>query len=155
MVMLKEIIKKKFIEFYYGYTLMDDFEKWLYFEKNLQNYIGEDFYLSLISLDYKKHDAIKDAKELVRNIYRYEEGVPIEWDVALYIAQLMIDNSISLTKGCRILSDLNMDGANFIPLSFVGYSSEIERLGTDSFYRDRILTDAKDLLSKLKLSRSI
>lgn len=153
--MLNEIIKEKFIEFYCGNIPMSDFEEWLYFEEHLQNYISEDFYLSLISLDYKKHDAIKDAKELVRNIYKYKEGISIEWDVALYIAQLMLDNSISLTKGSRILSDLNMNGANFIPLSFVGYSSEIERLGTDSFYRDRILTDAKDLLSKLKLSRSI
>lgn len=153
--MLNKFIKKKFIEFYYGHTLKDDFEKWLYSEKNLQNCTSEDFYLSLISLDYKKHDATKDAKKLIRDIYRYEEGVDIELDIVLYITQLMIDNSISLTKGCRILSDLNIDGANFIPLSFVGYSSEIERLGTDSFYRNRILTDAKDLLNKLKLSRSI
>jgi hypothetical protein len=82
-------------------------------------------------------------------LYRSYYGVPLEVDKTRLTLSKILMGELTIDNGCRVLADLCANGNNFIPNIFEGYSSEIERLGDYSFYKDRILNDVNKLLVEL------
>ena len=57
MMTLPQDIKERFYKIIKGEISLDDFEQWLYADKELEKYLNTDDYLDLISLSFKKSGA--------------------------------------------------------------------------------------------------
>lgn len=140
--------KNKLIDFYYNDLSINDFEKWLYENDYLEKF-DEQIYMLLIDINYKDKEEVNIGKRKLKDLYKIHYDVPIEIDKTRLILNKIITGELAIDNGCRILADLCANGNSFIPIVFEGYSSEIERLGNYSFYKDRIIKDAKKLLVEL------
>ena len=59
-------IKERFFKTIKGDISLDDFERWVYDSKNLENVLGSDDYLDIISLDYKKSGAKYELHNILK-----------------------------------------------------------------------------------------
>ncbi|MDR2084185.1 MAG: hypothetical protein LBP67_04245 [Bacteroidales bacterium] len=66
MMALPQDIKEKFYKTIKGDISTDNFEQWLYSNKELERYLDSDDYLDLISLDFKKNGAKYELCELLK-----------------------------------------------------------------------------------------
>jgi len=67
MLMIPEHIKEIFYNTLLGDVSLKDFEKWLYDNKELEQLMNSDDYLSLISFNYEKRDAAYEFRNLVES----------------------------------------------------------------------------------------
>lgn len=146
---LSKKTKKCLYKFYFGEISASTFEKWLYNEHGCEEELGNDRYIDLISLDYNNADDVEKAIKFISVIYTADDADSLYLDRARNVLTGMLGGQISLAYGCKMLSSLRDNGYSIIPAIFVGYSSEIERLGDNGFYDDKIIADAQKLLEKL------
>ena len=72
---LSNDIKEKFFKVITGDISLEDFEQWAYSCKELENYLGSDGYLDLISLSFKKSS---DKYELRKFLQKYIDNGELE-----------------------------------------------------------------------------
>lgn len=147
---LSDNTKYNFLQFYFGDSTTDDFSNWLWNSSELEEEVGGEAYLSLIDLDFRSRDDVEKAKDIVSNIYNSDCDNAIVYDKVLLSLESMIENRISLKEGCKVLADLSLEGYEFIPTSFVGYSSELDSSNDEEFYKDRIISDAKKIILQIR-----
>jgi hypothetical protein len=63
---LPQTIKEKFYQTIKGDISLDDFEQWLYADKDLEKHLQSDDYLELISFDFKKNGAKHELWNLLK-----------------------------------------------------------------------------------------
>jgi hypothetical protein len=143
---LNEEQKRTFLSFYQGETEPVLFERWLYGNKSIEQQIGPAAYGELVSFDLRDSAQLDMARALVKGIYEEACGHRISLDQIKLVLREMLSGRRTLRSGTRILAELNDQGEELVPISFVGFSSEIERLGDEAFYKDRIIHAATDLL---------
>ena len=68
MTTLPREIKERFYKTIKGDILLDDFEQWLYSDKEFEKYLNSNDYLDLISLSFKKSGAKYELCNLLKNI---------------------------------------------------------------------------------------
>jgi hypothetical protein len=66
MTMLPQAIKERFYETIKGDISIDDFEQWLYADKELEKHLNSDDYFDLISLSFKKSGAKYELWNLLK-----------------------------------------------------------------------------------------
>ena len=144
-----DIVKHKFRDFYYSKLAPSEFDEWLCATANLEDILGCDRYFQLVDLDYSSRDALEEAKHLAQKIYSELLRSDILRDRIRDVLEGMLAGELELPRGCKILWDLSLRGADFIPAIFAGYASELEDPKWESFYRDRLLKDAEKFLRTL------
>jgi len=68
MIALPDNIKIKFFKTLNGDTAIEDFEQWVYGNPELESILGQDDYLNLISLNYKKSGAKYELLNLIEKL---------------------------------------------------------------------------------------
>lgn len=112
--------------------------------------VGGEVFLKLVSLDYDSDSDLVEAKRIVAELFPRVFACPILAVQVRFIATGMLSRTISLEDGCRMLAELREDDGKSIPIIFVGYASEIDRVGL-SYYKDRILDDTRLLLEDIDI----
>ena len=141
--MLSLTIKDLLISFYFGEISKSDFYKGIV-QTDFEKIVGESDYLQLFEVDSRS------LKLAIKHIYIKQVSKEIEVDKALNTAKGVVSGLISIDKGVQILCTMNSNGISIIPDVFVGYYSEIERLGSNEFYKDRIISDLESLILSLE-----
>ena len=59
-------IEDKILEFYYGFLPMKEFTSWLYSDKSIEETLGEEVYVRLISIPYETGKP-NEVRKLIRN----------------------------------------------------------------------------------------
>ena len=136
-------VKHKFRDFYYYGFSPSEFDEWLCTTANLEDVLGSDRFFRLIDLDYSSRDALEEARQLVQKIYSELFRSDMRRDRVCDVLEGMLAGELELLQGCKILWDLSLSGADFIPAIFAGYASELEGPKWESFYRARLLKDAE------------
>lgn len=148
----KDILKKKFLDFFYDDLTPVDFDKWICNKVSLEKIVGEDLYYQLISTDYSKLEDLTKIKSSIDKSYNDLFSTDLCSDRVVDILNKMLDGNIKLPYGCTLLWELKLEGADFIPSVFAGYATELENKKQELFYHDRLINDTKELLSKLTKS---
>ena len=138
-------LKKLLFKFYFDTIEVECFEKSIYGDSTLEDRIGSDDYIDLISINYKNKSDHIAAKEMIERVYSREFSSDISKDYAVYVAKETLIDGADLFEGCRILSKLSIDYENVDPV-FCGYYDELRsHPGQIDFYRSRILNDLKKI----------
>jgi len=134
--------------FYFDEEPVETFETWLYQNKDLEDKIGKEFFLYIVSFDYSEKEKAKrhDLKEIIKDVYNSQKFDAIFMDQARIIAMAVLDQSCPVDIGCRKLANISENGHAFISEVFTSYSDEFDRLGSTDFYNDRIIVDIKKSL---------
>jgi len=126
-----------------------NFSGWLNENTKIEEEIGKNAYFELIEKNYNDHLAVIDARKIILKLYN-DANADLKRDYAIHALQQMLNNKFPLAKGCKILANLNADGCAFVPIVFAGYSSELNNLEQEEYYRDRIIKDSRNLLNTLE-----
>ena len=101
---------------------IDDFERWVYAEKGLEDLLGPDEYLGLISLDYRLPSSLYEAEKILR---RYIDiGDYHEWYLRR-VLQKVIDRTEDAHESIEQCYDLYCDGYDFLDNLGLGYGLSI------------------------------
>lgn len=138
-------VAQKLSEFYFGDENGERFSKWLYSSSQAETELGNELYIDLAGCDFSSEDESRDAKQIIKKIL----GERLYKERAIDLARKMLCGEYEISAGCRKLADISMDTENIVPISFVGYASEFDRLGETDFYNDRIREDLEKLLQSL------
>lgn len=131
--------------FYFGDESGEEFSKWLYSSTQAEAELGPELFVDLAGCDFSNGSEGKDAREIIKRVL----GEQLYKEQAIAVAKKILDGRLEMAVGCRKLADISMDTENLVPISFVGYASEFDRLGKTDFYNDRIREDLEKLLQSL------
>ncbi|MBN9697072.1 MAG: hypothetical protein J0L85_14855 [Zoogloea sp.] len=120
------------------------FDVWLYDNPSVQDEIGEADYVNLVSQDFRGKEGQAEIRCVVKDVYERHYGCPIFVPAILNAIEGIVQET-DLVAACDFLSKLHMEGVSIVPIDFVGYSSEIERLGSAELYKGRIQDAARAL----------
>lgn len=151
---LSERSKKSFLKFFSGELSPTAFASWIYSTENLEDELGAEYFFDLIDLDFRKISDVEKARNKVAELYNAEMENAIIYDLVESVLNRMLAGTLPFSLGCKTLADLNVNGFDFIPDVFIGYSSEMLDEKSIEFYKDRISGDAQLLLLKLKENRN-
>lgn len=116
--------RAEFYDTIFGNVNLEEFEHWIYSDKETESIFSEDEYLDLISFNYKKNGAKYDLKNLLTNKYiglgEYES-----WKLLnlLYAAK---DRDENLPDILRQFYDLYCRGYDFLNDLGLGYGLTVE-----------------------------
>ena len=146
--MVENNLKELLFRFYFDAIETARFEENIYECSSLEEFIGSDDYIDLISVDYKSGRGVEEARRIVKRIYdRKYENQPHR-DYAVYVAKTSLVDGADIVKGCELLSNLSID-YEYVDSVFCGYHDELQSHPDQlDFYKDRILEDFKQLLIK-------
>jgi len=142
-------VKEKLRNFYFKITDPTEFEKWVYQHESLEGILGHELYLKLVSVDFSRCKFPKAAADVICVAYEQRLNGDLFRDRVRDVLVGMLEGTVSLRDGCQELWKYQLEGQRFIPIVFAGYATELENAEHESFYRDRVLVDARDLLEKL------
>jgi hypothetical protein len=146
---------------------LDEFEKWLYANSEVEKQLEPDTYFQLIASDFKTERGRKETRALLWSILEPKDPQGVTRQDVQQLLRAMLDGSIELLSGLRELSRLHTLGLDFIPIVFVGYDSDTDSIPTpDRYYqwnpealreklkgldryRERILEECRKLLAQL------
>ena len=118
-----------------GVDALSKFEEWVYQSEVIEPAVGEDFYVELISLDYRSRHAHHELVKLIERIYdaRRRPG-DIERDTARATARAYLAGNVDLVTGSRILAHLSSAGAKWVPGEFSYIDSELDDIPMPAQY---------------------
>ena len=164
---LSEVSKRTFLRLLEGDLPIRDFERWVYDSSDsLENELGTEAHLDLISFGYKRAGSLDELKYMILGFINTMEFKL--WRTKKLLSEI-VEHKIDLVLATRKLRELyDNDCDDFIPIDLgVGYESELddvpipseyiefqrheveEKLQTVAWYRNYILRDAKELLDTL------
>lgn len=132
-------------DFYFGDSPGDIFSKWLYSSRQAESELGTELFTEIASCDFSDNREIDDARRIIKAAL----GDRLYKERAISVAKRMLSGEIDTSEGCRKLADLAMDAEEIVPIVFVGYASELDRLGDTGHYNERIRRDLEKLLQSL------
>ena len=97
---------------------LNEFEQWVYSEKELESLLSSDEYLDLISLTYKQPSSLYEAKKILSP--HIDIGKYYEWYLRR-ILQKVIDHPTDVHKYIEQCYDLYCDGYGFLDNLGLGY----------------------------------
>ena len=116
---------------------INDFEKWVYENPDMEGEIGSGFYTDLISYNFKSHDLIPYITELVEKCFDWREYE--KWRTIRLLSKIK-DGEIEIVHGARKLRVLYLEQEDKIDEPLVstglaiGYESELDRCPIESEY---------------------
>lgn len=125
------------------------FEHWLQTSSEPMSLLCTDDLLALHTFDFSRKT--RELEEVVRSLFLKTVSVDI-WKIRAHeISSIAVLGQIILSEACAKLTEMNMNGMNFVPVTFVGYHDELESTNGRllEFYRDRILHDLVKLRDNL------
>lgn len=164
---LSEVSKRTFLRLLEGDLPIKDFERWIYDSSDsLENELGTEAHLDLISFGYKRAGNLDELKYMILGFIDTMEFRL--WRTKKLLTEI-VENKTDLVLATRKLRELYYNGCDdFIPIALgVGYESELddvpipseyiefqrheveEKLKKVEWYRNYIIRDAKELLDTL------
>ena len=101
---------------------INDFEQWVYSEKDLESLLSSDEYLDLISLSYKQPSSLYEAEKILKR--HINVGKYYEWNLRRII-QKVIDRPTDAHKYIEQCYDMYCDGYGFLDNLGLGYGLSI------------------------------
>jgi len=129
-----------------------DFEQWLCTTNDLETTLGARAYRELLAFDFKQRDAAYELARLVRSVYEYTRPGMLARDRAFRIARGLLNGSVQIHDGVRVLAELCLDGHDWVPSVFVGVKSQFDEMPRPEQYA---LLEPDALSAKLEESRQI
>ena len=110
----------------YALVPIDEFENWVYNSSELEQCIGSEHYLELISFNFRKGHAQHDLTSMLRDIFLERRASGIERDVAVWLARSYLANSTNLVTISRVLARLWSAKHQWVPSEFAYIDSELD-----------------------------
>jgi hypothetical protein len=143
--MLREAIRKGFLQFCDSESDPRSFETWVCAAQELEGEIGHGPYLDLISADYGGRDVENVRVQCARLLEQHHPGSLARYRVRRILSSMLDDDS-TVIPGLRRLVTLRHDSAELIPIEFVGFDSELDGVPTPDRYH---LWEAAALAARL------
>lgn len=124
MIKLPENIRLKFYEIIFDATNLNEFEAWIYIDKQLESALSPDDYLELISFNYKKNGAKYELVELLFNRFINPEEYQ-KWKM-LNLLYTALQKDERLPDILRQFYDLYCKGYTFLNDLGLGYGLTVE-----------------------------
>ncbi|MBB6611317.1 hypothetical protein H7F15_09735 [Pontibacter sp. Tf4] len=121
---LPRYIEQKFYETIFGTVALEEFESWVYSDKELETILSEDEYLELISFNYKKNGAKCELVNLL--IDRYIDLAEYEKWRMLNLLYAAKNKDEKLPDILRQFYDLYCKGYAFLNYLGLGYGLTVE-----------------------------
>lgn len=149
---LKSEMLSQFYRIYKGYINISQFEEWLYNTQEIETVFGDDFYFSLLDLDYRSKHVRIELDKLIEPVIPFGELEHIR--ICDYLHNLIVDKG-DMTEilgelyddYCRGYSFLRYVALTYIIGIYDEFDSSIE-LPKD--IKPKIVKEAKRLLSFLQ-----
>ncbi|WP_027709740.1 hypothetical protein [Zooshikella ganghwensis] len=97
---------------------INEFEQWVYSEKDLESFLSYDEYLNLISLTYKQPSSLYEAEKILKP--HIDIGKYYEWYLRR-VLQNVIEHPIDAHKYIEQCYDMYCDGYGFLDNLGLGY----------------------------------
>jgi hypothetical protein len=110
----------------YALVPIDEFENWVYSSTELEQCIGSEHYLELISFNFRKDHARHDLTSMLRDIFLERRASGIERDVAVWLARSYLASSTNLVTISRVLARLWSAKHQWVPSEFAYIDSELD-----------------------------
>ncbi|WP_156317127.1 hypothetical protein [Marinagarivorans algicola] len=109
-------------------TEIEEFEQWVYSEKELEQVLTSDEYLDLISLSYKQPSSLYEAEKILK---RYiDTGKYYEWSLRRVLEKI-VDRPKNVARYIEKCYDLYCDGYSFLDDLGLGYGLSVVVPPTD------------------------
>ena len=95
-----------------------DFEQWVYAHSDLEQALGPDTYVDLISLDYRSSSALSEAEQVLKQ--QVDWGKYYEWRLRR-ILQRIVDRPEGVHRDIEQCYDLYCDGYGFLDVLGLAY----------------------------------
>lgn len=166
-------IRRRLLDFACDVSEPAEFEAWVYATRELEEALGPESYLEMISANYSTNEGIFEARQKAAALGETDEAGAVARHQAETLATRMLSGEISLLAGLRKLASLYHKGYNFIPVIFSGLESETDcvpevgqyqqwepkalarQLKTLEFYKPRIIAELESFLADLRRQRGI
>ena len=122
------------------------FEQWVYAMPALEQVIGAEQHLALISLDYGAKHAGHEIAKVIDSAYAAQRPGALPRDLATWVAESFLSGRLDLFTASRLLTRLWNDGETWIPTEFVYIDSELDEIPSPAQYHH---WDASALQAKL------
>jgi hypothetical protein len=133
----------------YGLVPLDAFEQWVYASPQLEQALGADRYLELVSLDFHQAHARHEVVRRLHEAFLERRLSGVERDVGIWIARGYLDGSIGLVTASRVLAQLRADSHDWVPSEFTYIDSELDEIPLPAQYH---LWEPAALAEKLRES---
>lgn len=151
---LSEVSKRTFLRLLEGDLPVKDFERWVYDNSdNIENELGTEAHLNLISFAYKRADCLRELKDMILG---YIDTMEFRlWRTKKLLTEI-IENKIDLVLATRKLRELYLNGCNnFIPVDLgIGYESELDDVPIPSEYIEFQRHEVEEKLKKVNWYRN-
>ncbi|MEW5929065.1 MAG: hypothetical protein AB1941_16515 [Gemmatimonadota bacterium] len=124
-----------------------EFERWVYGSPELEAELGPGDHLRLLEFDYGQPDAAHELYRVVASIYEHRRPGMLVPDRVWRLACGLAAGTLDPVTSTHRLAELWYAGHEWIPLDFVGISSELDELPRPE---QRQLWDPAALASKLR-----
>jgi hypothetical protein len=110
----------------YGLVPIDEFEQWVYATPRLEQRLGIDRYLELISFDFHQPHVRHELVSLLRAAFLERRPSGVERDVAKWVASAYLGERIDLRTTSRVLAQLRAMSHDWVPSEFSYIDSELD-----------------------------
>jgi len=173
-------IRRRLLDFACDVSEPAEFEAWVYTTPELEEALGPESYLEMISANYSTNEGVFEARRKAAALLELDETGAVarhQAEVARYqaetLATRMLSGEISLLTGLRKLASLHNNGYDFIPVIFVGLASETDcvpeegqyqqweplalaqQLAKLEFYKPRIIAELESFLADTRRQRDV
>jgi len=115
-------------QFLAGEMTSADFDRWFHGTSELESALGTRAYGALLAFDFRRQDAAPELWKLVRSIYESARPARLARDRAFRVARGLLNGSVQLHDGVRVLAELCLDGHDWVPAIFVNVKSEFDKI---------------------------
>jgi hypothetical protein len=145
---------------------LEKFEEWIFYDFDLEAILGQKVYSDLLSFRYSLWETKTDLRNYILGLYSNSK-LELKKENIVYKVISMVNGDIGIVEGCSELARIRsfVKGYDFIPIEFVGISSEMEDVGfrySDlkiddkskkeriiNLYKEDVLNLSKDFLEEL------
>lgn len=142
-----------FYKFLWDEFPLIEFEFWLYQSSFVEEMVGRTKYSDLCAFYFQDSRAKEQLQKIIWELCELYN--PIEWHKKRVqrVLQQMIDGTLDLVSGCRLLTSMYYSGYDFIPIQFVGFDSELDWIPVPEQYHLWNPEALKTYLRKIDLYR--
>lgn len=127
-------VLRHFAQFIGGDLSVAAFEQWVYSAPDIADVIGYDNYFELLAVEYRLAIAAHDLQYLVTQLAdQYFPGELFREQVRIVLCGL-VTGTLNVFDACDRLTWWHNQGAEWIPILFVGIESELDAAPHPGFY---------------------
>jgi len=119
-----------------GEIPIHEFERWVYAQPNLEDVLGADDALALLSADFRApHARVQIDRVILETYNRHRPGL-LARDRARRLATGLVDGTLDVVSTVQKLAELYTQGNAWIPVIFVSIDSDFDYVPKPEHYQN-------------------